>query len=127
MSGDDNVNIETILKHLIDPINSRLDKLNENFEKLQSHQILVPQLLERMSILESDLPKIKEEVQKLIYESEKREDVKKTITNPLIMRTVWSLMGIAGCFICMVIGFSYKTIDEKSQAEMVRLMKSQSH
>jgi len=127
MSGDDNVNIETILKHLIDPINHRLDKLNENFEKLQSHQILVPQLLERVKTIENDQEKIKEELNKLVYENEKREDIKKTITNPLIMRTLWSSMGIVACCLCVGVGFSYKTIDAKSKQEMQKLIKSQSH
>lgn len=127
MSGDSDERLEKILKHLIDPINSRLDRLNDSFDKLQSHQFIVPQLALRVEDLEKVVLKQKEITQKLVYDSDKREDIKKSITNPLIMRAAWSVMGVMGCCACIAIGFSYKQIDQKSKEEMVKLIRSQSH
>lgn len=133
MSGEKS-NIEIILDHLIEQqdknnnnLNSRLDRLTEMLDKLQSHHIIVPQLENKILVIEKNYVELKDSINKLIYESDKREEVKKSITNPLIMRTLWSFMGIAGCFICVAIGFSYKTIDNKSRSEMIKLMNSQSH
>jgi hypothetical protein len=133
MSGDNN-NIELILKHLMEQqdkhnslISHRLDKMSVMLDDLRDHKGLVLQLDKRMDSAEINLSDIRDKVQKLIYDSNRREDVKKSITNPLIMRALWSIMGVAGCVICIVIGFSYKAIDEKSRVEMINLMKSQSH
>jgi DNA repair exonuclease SbcCD ATPase subunit len=133
MSGEKS-NIEIILDHLIEQqdknnnnLNSRLDRLTEMLDKLQSHHIIVPQLENKILIIEKNYVDLKDTLQKLVYESEKREDIKKSITNPLIMRTLWSSMGIVACCLCVGVGFSYKTIDAKSKQEMQKLIKSQSH
>ena len=133
MSGEKS-NIEIILDHLIEQqdknnnnLNSRLDRLTEMLDKLQSHHIIVPQLENKILVIEKNYVELKDTLQKLVYESEKREDIKKSITNPLIMRTLWSSMGIVACCLSVGIGFSYKTIDAKSKQEMQKLIKSQSH
>ena len=134
MSSENNSNVEVILKHLMDQnsrnndsINARLDRLTEIIDKLQSHHIIVPQLTSRVLSLEEAHSDIKEKVQKLIYDSNRRDEIKKSITNPLIMRAMWSVMGVVSCALCVVIGFSYKEIDIKSKVEMINLMSTQSH
>lgn len=134
MSGDSSQNIELILKHLMEQqdkyhstINNRLDKMNTTLDELRDHKGLVLQLEKRMDLVELNFTEFKEKLTKLIYDSERRDEVKKSITNPLIMRTLWSFFGIVGCILSIAIGFSYKAIDDKSRSEMIRLMQSQSH
>jgi len=128
MSGEKS-NIEIILDHLIEQqdknnnnLNSRLDRLTEMLDKLQSHHIIVPQLENKILTIEKNYIELKDSLQRLIYESDKREDIKKSITNPLIMRTIWSSMGIVACCLCVAVGFSYKSIDIKSNVERQKLM-----
>lgn len=128
MSGEKS-NIEIILDHLMEQqdknnnsLNTRLDRLTEMLDKLQSHHIIVPQLENKILIIEKNYVELKDILQKLVYESDKREEIKKTITNPLIMRTLWSSMGIVACCLCVAVGFSYKSIDIKSNVERQKLM-----
>jgi small-conductance mechanosensitive channel len=59
MSGEKS-NIEIILDHLIEQqdknnnnLNSRLDRLTEMLDKLQSHHIIVPQLENKILVIEN--------------------------------------------------------------------------
>lgn len=131
MSGEKS-NVEIILDHLMEQqdknnnqLNARLDRLTEMIDKLQSHHIIVPQLTEKILTLEQNYVGLKDSLQKLMYESEKRDEIKKSITNPLIMRGIWGIMGVVTCCLCMVLGFSYKSIDIKSNIEYKKLMGNQ--
>jgi small-conductance mechanosensitive channel len=60
MSGEKS-NIEIILDHLIEQqdknnnnLNSRLDRLTEMLDKLQSHHIIVPQLENKILVIEKN-------------------------------------------------------------------------
>tara|TARA_R110000868_G_scaffold204228_2_gene452248 strand:+ start:83 stop:481 length:399 start_codon:yes stop_codon:yes gene_type:complete len=126
MSGSDSGgNIELILKHFIEQfaestkdINKRLDKMTESMNDLRSHKGLVLQLEKRTDALEDRYISMNEKVTKLVYDSNRRDDIKKTITNPLIQRSLFSILGVVACSLCFVVGFSYKTIDQKSTKEM---------
>lgn len=129
MSSENGANIEIILKHLMEQqdkynstISNRLDKMNMTLDELRDHKGLVLQLDKRMDSAEIHISDIREKVQKLIYDSDKRDEIKKTITNPLIMKAIWAVMGVIGCFMFIAIGFSYKTIDIKSNIELQKLM-----
>lgn len=132
MSGNDSSsNIELILKHFIEQfadstkdINKRLDKMTESVDDLRSHKGLVLQLEKRVDTLEDRYASMNEKVVKLVYDSNRREDIKKSITNPLIQRFIFSIAGVVACSFCFVVGFSYKHIDEKSRDDHIKLMRN---
>lgn len=127
--SENNANIEIILQHLIEQqdknnsqLNARLDKLTDMLDKLQSHHIIVPRLALDIEQLQKIVNAQRDIVNKLVYDSEKRDEIKKSITNPLIMRALWSCVGVVVCCMCLALGFSYKSIDIKSNIERQKLM-----
>jgi len=115
---DSTSSLELMLKHYIDSINKRLDKLTDSLDDLKMHKSLLVQLEKRMDATEERYIDLNQKIQKLLFEQDRRDDISKSITNPIIQRTIWVLI----CGFCIGGGMFWKSIDTQSTKDLVRLM-----
>jgi len=122
MSGDDNSNIERILNRIIDQgeknntlLNVRLDKLSDAIEKLQAYHTLIPQHGEKLISIEEDIKEMKvkysslrDKIRDLESDSSRREEMKRSVINPLMLKAVWGLMGGLACCSFVAIEFIFE-------------------
>ncbi|MHC4315875.1 MAG: hypothetical protein ACYSW3_25820 [Planctomycetota bacterium] len=115
---DSTSSLELMLKHYIDSINKRLDKLTDSLDDLKMHKSLLVQLEKRMDVTEERYIDLNQKIQKLLFEQDRRDDISKSITNPIIQRTIWVLI----CGFCIGGGMFWKSIDNQSTKDLVKLM-----
>jgi hypothetical protein len=113
-------NIEVMLKHFMDTVGSRLDRMTDTLESLRDQKIVVEGLKDKVSSLEVTCLDLRDKVHTLEIESKRREEVSKSITNPIIQKAIWA--AICAMFIVFA-GYSVKGINIRSSEEMVELMK----
>lgn len=131
MSRDDNyTNIEITLKHFVDQlekynsaINTRLDKISDLIDDLRSHKTLVIQLEKRVDMMEERYMSMSEKIQKLDYDNVRRQEITKSITNPLIQKVLWVVIGA----VLMMFGVSWNKIDTTFSVKNETFMKDQLH
>jgi hypothetical protein len=115
---DSTSSLELMLKHYIDSINKRLDKLTDSLDDLKMHKSLLVQLEKRMDVTEERYIDLNQKIQKLLFEQDRRDDISKSITNPIIQCTIWVLI----CGFCIGGGMFWKSIDNQSTKDLVKLM-----
>jgi hypothetical protein len=82
------------------------------------HKSLLVQLEKRMDVTEERYIDLNQKIQKLLFEQDRRDDISKSITNPIIQRTIWVLI----CGFCIGGGMFWKSIDNQSTKDLVKLM-----
>lgn len=117
----DKDNIELMLRHWMENVSQRLDKMSDTLECLRDQKIVVINLQEKVKHLESVTEEMRTKVQELQIESKRRAELNKTITTPIVQKVIWAL--IATLFFANA-GMLFKSINIKSEQEMASMLKT---
>jgi hypothetical protein len=113
-------NIELMLRHWLETLSLRLDKMSDQLECLRDQKIVVQTLQEKTSTLQNKTDEIWNKVHELEIDMKRRAEVNKTITTPIIQKIIWAL-------ICTIFfanaGYLVKNINVKSQKEFAAMLK----
>jgi hypothetical protein len=116
MSDD---NIDLMLRHWMENVSQRLDKMSDTLECLRDQKIVVINLQEKVKNLETLSESLRVKVQELQIDMKRRAEVNKTITTPLIQKAIWAVIGTV--FLANA-GILFKNINTESKKELVDML-----
>jgi hypothetical protein len=116
MSDD---NIDLMLRHWMENVSQRLDKMSDTLECLRDQKIVVINLQEKVKNLETLSENLRVKVQELQIDMKRRAEVNKTITTPLIQKAIWAVIGTV--FLANA-GILFKNINTESKKELVDML-----
>lgn len=112
-------NIELMLRHWMENVSQRLDKMSDTLECLRDQKIVVTNLQEKVKNLETLSESLRVKVQELQIDMKRRAEVNKTITTPLIQKAIWAVIGTV--FLANA-GILFKNINTESKKELVDML-----